>query len=85
MQRSGPRKPLQGTGVGGIWSSDVPAAGRASGTTLRARSALRSSLSQIPSECRLLANKARFHQFYCKVSQNGEVSSKSVEKACHSP
>ena len=29
--------------------------------------------------------RARFRPFYCKVSQNGIVSSKSVEKACHSP
>ena len=37
-QRSGPRKPLQGAGVGGLGSSDVPAAGTAPETTLRARS-----------------------------------------------
>ena len=35
--------------------------------------------------CRLLANKARFHTFLSKVSQNGEVSTKKCQKACHSP
>ena len=35
--------------------------------------------------CRLLANKARFHDIFYKVSQNRRVSLKSVEKACHSP
>ena len=38
-----------------------------------------------PRKCRLLANMARFHDIYCKVSQNREVSSKYVDKACHSP
>ena len=28
---------------------------------------------------------ARFHQIYCKVSQNGQVSLKYHQKACHSP
>ena len=39
----------------------------------------------IPLECRLLANTARFHLIPCKVSQNGIVSPVFVEKACHSP
>ena len=29
--------------------------------------------------------RATFHLFYCKVSQNDEVSTKFDEKACHSP
>ena len=28
---------------------------------------------------------ARFTSFYCKVSQNGQVSPKKCKKACHSP
>ena len=38
-----------------------------------------------PSECRLTANRARFEVIFLKVSQNGQVSSKSAQKACHSP
>ena len=40
---------------------------------------------QIPSECRLLAYMARFNLILLKVSQNNEVSPKSVHKASHSP
>ena len=43
------------------------------------------SLSWDP-DCRLSANRgARFRLLFYKVSQNGEVSSKYVDKACHSP
>ena len=38
-----------------------------------------------PLKCRLWANKARFKVIFSKVSQNREVSSVFVEKACHSP
>ena len=38
-----------------------------------------------PPECRLTAKRARFHAYFYEVSQNGEVSLKSVHKACHSP
>ena len=38
-----------------------------------------------PSECRLTAKGARYHLIFYKVSQNDEVSPKSVDKACHSP
>ena len=54
--------------------------------TLRARSVRPAgSPWDMPLECRLLANTARFDLISCKVSQNEEVSSESVEKACHSP
>ena len=60
--------------------------GTAPGTTLRARSGYPVPLPVPgPSECRPWANKARFHSFYWKVSQNDEVSPKNVEKAYHSP
>ena len=42
-------------------------------------------LPQLPGKCRLWANKARFQVKYTKVSQNDEVSPKSVHEACHSP
>ena len=38
-----------------------------------------------PSECALLAKGARFDLISVKVSQNDEVSPKSVQKASHSP
>ena len=85
MQRSGPRKPLQGAGVGGIWSSDVPAAGTGYPHPCGARSAHPWTSLGYPSECRLWANKARFQSISYKVSQNGQVSPINVEKACHSP
>ena len=53
--------------------------------TLRARSGSVSPPWDIPLDCRLLAKGARFHLIFYKVSQNREVSPKSVEKACHSP
>ena len=40
---------------------------------------------QEPSECRLTANRARFQVISWKVSQNGQVSPRNVQKACHSP
>ena len=60
--------------------------GRAPGTTLRARSVPCRPLP-VPGTlaCRLLANKARFSQYFSKVSQNDEVSPKYIEKASHSP
>ena len=71
--------------MGGLWCSDVPAAGRAIPTPPGpGRHPAGTSLGY-PSECRLLANKARFHSYSCKVSQNGRVSPEFVEKACHSP
>ena len=39
----------------------------------------------IPWKCRLWANMARIDLISYKVSQNGRVSLKYVEKACHSP
>ena len=84
-QRSGPRKPPQGAGVGGYLHSapKVFGGGTGSGTTTpcgRARSAVPE-----PSECRLWAHMARFDLISQKSSQNDEVSPKSVEKACNSP
>ena len=74
-----------GPGVGGILSSDVPAAGRSSPPCGPGRFPPRGTLPGMTSECRLLANKARFQDILLKVSQNGEVSTLFRQKACHSP
>ena len=82
---AGPVGPAR-AGVGGTGCSDVPAAGDGPCTTLRAR-----SVPAGPPCTGTLQNAAswpiwaRFNLFYCKVSQNGGVSLKYVEKACHSP
>ena len=39
----------------------------------------------MPLECRLRANMARFRSIFLKVSQNGQVSPKYRHKASHSP
>ena len=84
-QRSGPRKPLQGAGVGGV--ADVP--GTAAGRLLRPPYGPGRSLQALPvsgpSECRLWANTATFDLILLKLSQNRRVSPFLIEKACHSP
>ena len=98
IQRSGPRKPRRGWsgwylelgrptyGQMKVNKGPGTAAGTAPRTTLRARSVPPGALPVLgPSECRLTANRARISLILLKVSQNGEVSWKSVEKACHSP
>ena len=76
---AGPGSPA-GAGVGGVWSSGARC------TTLRARSGpCRPLPCTPPRECRLRANKARNQSIFSKVSQNGRVSLRNVEKACHSP
>ena len=69
-------------GAGRPGSNQCSAAGRAPGTTLRARSGTLQvpSLSQDPSECRLWAYRARFKDILLKVSQNGRVSPENLEK-----
>ena len=42
-------------------------------------------MARPPGKPRLLANKARFHDISRKLSQNGQVSPKYVNKAYHSP
>ena len=84
-QRSGPRSPCRGRSG---WSVG-PGAPELARTTPAGpgRSPLVPSLSwqPLPGNTRLLANKARFKVKTCKVSRNGEVSPKYVEKASHSP
>ena len=72
------------------WAGVMPARGRRRGrvcTTLRARSVLASQALPVHT----LANaaswpiRARLHPLFSKVSQNHEVSPKSVQKAYHSP
>ena len=79
------RKALQGPGVVVHGARANEAAGTVR-TTLRARSVppCGPSLS-FPLKCRLWAKGARFHDISWKVSQNGQVSPKSHEKASHSP
>ena len=78
-QRSGPRKPCKG------WSGWVAGA-RASGYPPFGPGRVPAGPSLVTSsECRLWANKARFNLISQKLSQNGRVSLKYVEKACHSP
>ena len=84
VQRSGPRKPCKGwSGWYGVLGRTV--GGTAPETTLRARSAPAGLPVSGPSECPPRANIARFQSILSKVSQNSEVSPKSVHKACHSP
>ena len=82
IQRSGPRKPLQGAGVGGIMHSAHWASGdHPSGPV----GTLRAPPCHLLEKPRLLAYRARLMTYSYKVSQNDEVSTKSVYKACHSP
>ena len=86
---AGPGRPCRGlkwVGCGVRGLQGVRRLGTAPETTLRARSVppwgppcLRTL------GCRLRANTARFRSIFSKVSQNDEVSPKSVEKACRSP
>ena len=83
-QRSGPRNPCRG-GVGGLGGRTGDGGGYGPETTLRARSVPAAPPCLRTSECRLTANRARFQQYSSKVSQNDEVSTEYVNKACHSP
>ena len=84
-QRSGPRKPLQGAGVGGLGLPDVRWAGRVYPHPAGPVGPPCGPPWDIPSECPPRANKARFTSNLLKVSQNRQVSPKYTEKACHSP
>ena len=72
----------QRAGVGGVQGSDVlgTAAGRSWVPTLRARSVPCRALpgTQDLANAASWPNRARFHHIYCKVSQNRQVSPKSV-------
>ena len=84
-QRSGPRKALQGPGVGGFRRSGALGDGGGSQTHPAGPvGASGPSLVWDP-DCRLSANRARFQLLFYKVSQNGQVSLKYVHKASHSP
>ena len=58
--------------------------GTGPGTTHSLRSGP-APLSQYPQNAASQPIRARSHVIYCKVSQNGQVSTKYPEKACHSP
>ena len=81
-QRSGPRKPQHGAGVGG-YGAGIPL-GTVGGTAPGyppsgpGRSLQALPGTQDPRNAHLRPIRARFQPFYSKVSQNGQVSSKSV-------
>ena len=82
---AGPGSP-GGAGVGGTRAAGERSDGTAPGTTPAGPGRSLWALPVPgPSECPPWTNRARFHVLFLKVSQNGEVSSKSVHKACHSP
>ena len=74
-----------GSEAGWAYTGLGTAAGTAPGPPCGPGQAARCPPCPGPSECRLTANRARFHLFPYKVSQNREVSPVFVEKACHSP
>ena len=84
-QRSGPRRPPAGRLEWVVCGS-----GR-TGVRRRRRALTHHSLRSgplrwsVPSECRPWANRARFNVISQKLSENGQASPKSVEKAYHSP
>ena len=85
IQRSGPRRPCKGRSG---WYLELGRPARP-GTTPAGpgRSPAVPSL-YLPFPPRKAASwpiTARFHDILLKVSQNGQVSTKYVEKACHSP
>ena len=71
--------------MGGIWSGTPGGMGTAPGPPCGPGRSPRCPPCPGPSYCRLLANKARFHDISWKLSENRGVSPKSVHKACHSP
>ena len=82
---AGPRKALQGPGVGWYGCSDVRWAGRLLDPPCGPGRSPWALPGLGPSECPPRANRARFDLILLKVSQNSQVSPKSVYKACHSP
>ena len=85
LQRSGPRSPCRGRsgwqGAAGV---------RLLEPTLRARSACslpgsRTLLEQVPTHGRLNPQNLRITLILLEVSQNGRVSPRNHQKACHSP
>ena len=81
-QRSGPRKPLPGAGVGGDCCS---APGRPHPPLRGPVWSLQDPPWCSSSKPRLWAYRARLRSIFSKVKQNGEVSPNNVQKACHSP
>ena len=81
----GPAGPWSGWGRGWTRVPGCSAAGRPYGPPYGPGRSPWALPVHMPSECRLWANMARFHSFLRKVSQNAEVSPKSVHKAYVSP
>ena len=84
-QRSGPRRALQGPGVGGLGAAGVTVGGDGHIPPCGPGPAHAGHSLDMPSECPPGTNKARIDLILLKLSQNREVSSVFIEKACHSP
>ena len=85
FQRSGPRKALQGPGVGGNMLQRPWTSGPTSRAGWPGRSHAGPSLVLLEQNPASWPIRARFRSILLKVSQNGQVSPKITEKACHSP
>ena len=85
---AGPGSPA-GAGVGGLGAGRVPPCSAAGDGSWDHPSGPVGAPGPLPVpgplECRLWPITARFHDISQKLSKNGHVSPKYVEKACHSP
>ena len=84
-QRSGPRRTLQGSGVGGYGTGCVRAARTTTPAPLGLPGPLRCPGTSPRAKAASWPIRARIEVIYLKVSQNREVSPKYIEKASHSP
>ena len=70
------------------WSWEPDVLGPAAGVGTHPPGPVRTPAGSLPGSSANAASwpiTARFDLLFCKVSQNTEVSPKSVDKACHSP
>ena len=84
-QRSGPGRPCKGLEW---WVQGLGRTGRRDGSQDHPPGPVGPPVALPvlgPSECRPWPIRARLRSIFRKLSQNGEVSSKSTQKACHSP
>ena len=82
---AGPGSPCQGAGVGGQVQRASGPAPHPSGPFPAVTGCFWDLLEQDPTHGRLNLQKARLTSIFSKVSLNGQVSPKCVDKACHSP
>ena len=81
---AGPGTPAGG-GVGGTWDSDVTGPFVRPSLRTHPPGPVGAPAGPLPGSEPLLGQRARLRSLFHKVSQNGKVSPKSVEKACRSP